>query len=271
MPFAMIGLFLAHFIEGYSFRIDKLILVILCMILARNAAMAFNRFLDREIDRKNPRTVSREIPAGVISSRSAFVFVAINCVLFILTTFFINSLCFYLSPIALFVILFYSYTKRFTSLCHVVLGVGLALAPIGAYLAVAGSFHLVPVLYGLAVLFWVAGFDIIYAMQDVSFDESQDLKSIPVALGKENALKLSTFIHVICASLLIFAGYRLQGIHSGIGYLHWIAVAVFLSMLIYQHTLVKPNDLKRVDLAFFTTNGLASLIFGILVILDFYI
>jgi len=267
----MIGVFLAHYIEDLSFRFDKLALVILCMIFARNAAMAFNRYLDRDIDGINPRTLAREIPAGKVSVNSAFLFVLINCLLFIGTTYFINVLCFYLSPVALFTVLIYSYTKRFTSLCHIVLGIGLALAPIGAYLAVAGSFHLVPVLYGLAVLFWVAGFDIIYALQDVSFDQSQNLKSIPVALGKENALKLSTFFHIICASLLLFAGWQLQGIHSGIGYLHWMAITVFIFLLIYQHTLVKPNDLKRVDLAFFTTNGIASLIFGILVILDFYI
>ncbi len=267
----MIGLFLAHFIEGYTFRLDKLGLVIICMVLARNAAMAFNRFLDKEIDRKNPRTVAREIPAGIITSRSAFVFVVINCLLFIATTFFINSLCFYLSPVALFVILFYSYTKRFTSLCHLVLGVGLALAPVGAYVAVAESFHLVPILYGFAVLFWVAGFDIIYAMQDVSFDQSQNLKSIPVHFGKVNALRLSNVFHLVCAALLVMAGYLLGQIDSGIGYIHWIAVAVFLSLLIYQHTLVKHDDLKRVDLAFFTTNGVASVIFGLLVILDFYV
>ena len=271
MPFAMIGMFLAHYIEGLSFRLDKLAFVILCMIFARNAAMAFNRYLDRDIDGKNPRTISREIPAGIISAKGALFFVVANCFLFVLTTYFINSLCLYLSPVALFVILFYSYTKRFTALCHIVLGVGLALAPIGAYLAVAGTFHWVPVIYGVAVLFWVAGFDIIYAMQDVSFDVSQNLKSVPVILGKKNALMLSTIFHVICGGLLVYAGWLLQGIHSGIGYLHWTAVIIFVTMLVYQHTLVKPHDLKKVDLAFFTTNGIASLVFGILVILDFYI
>lgn len=267
----MIGMFLAHYIEDLSFRFDKMILVILCMIFARNAAMAFNRYLDREIDGQNPRTVNREIPTGKISVNAALGFVIINCLLFSITTYFINYLCFSLSPIALFVILFYSYTKRFTSLCHLVLGVGLALAPIGAYVAVAESFHLVPILYGMAVLVWVAGFDIIYALQDVSFDESQNLKSIPVVLGKQNALKLSKVLHLICATLLIIAGWQLQGIHSGIGFIHWIAVVIFVCMLIYQHTLVKSNDLRKVDLAFFTTNGIASFIFGVLVILDFYI
>src|SRR3984885_4828797 len=153
------------------------------MVSARSSAMAFNRFLDRSFDAKNPRTAIREIPAGIISANSALRFVILNCILFVTATFFINSICFYLSPVALFVILFYSYTKRFTALCHLILGLGLSLAPIGAYLAVTGKFDLLPILFSFAVIFWVSGFDIIYALQDEEFDRSQELYSLPSWLG----------------------------------------------------------------------------------------
>ncbi len=266
----MVGVFLAHFLNDLSFRWDKLGLVLLCMVLARNAAMAFNRYLDRDIDILNPRTASREIPAGLISSQSALIFVSINCVLFIGATFFINQLCFFLSPIALAVVLGYSYTKRFTSLCHMVLGLGLALAPVGAYVAVANAFHVIPVLYGVAVLLWVSGFDIIYALQDEGFDRDHKLNSTPVALGKVNALKVSRVLHLVCAVVLVYNGYMLSAFHEGIGMIHWVAVSLFTGLLIYQHTLVSATKLDKINLAFFTTNGIASVIFGALVVLDFY-
>ena len=168
------------------------------MVFARSAAMAFNRYIDRVIDQKNPRTAIREIPSGIIQPKSALLFVFANCVLFITTTFFINKLCFYLSPIALLVILGYSYTKRFTALCHVVLGFGLALAPIGAYLTLSGKFDLLPLLFSFVVLLWVSGFDIIYALQDTDFDKDNALYSIPSFFGKQRALQISTFLHIIC-------------------------------------------------------------------------
>ncbi|HNE29280.1 MAG TPA: UbiA-like polyprenyltransferase, partial [Saprospiraceae bacterium] len=174
MPFALAGFFIATRQQGpdaLNWRL--LLLVVLCMVFARSAAMGFNRWLDRDIDAVNPRTRMREIPSGTIPARSALVFVLVNCLLFILTTFFINTLCFLLSPVALAVVLGYSYTKRFTWLCHFVLGLGLALAPVGAYLAVTGHFAWLPVLLGFTVLFWTAGFDIIYALQDEEFDKSQ--------------------------------------------------------------------------------------------------
>ncbi|MGQ0827636.1 MAG: UbiA-like polyprenyltransferase, partial [Bacteroidota bacterium] len=177
LPFAVIGYFLAiHFTEAV-FNLRLFILVILCMVFARSAAMAFNRFVDREFDQLNERTAIREIPAGIIKPGNALLFVIANCILFIVTTYFINRLCFYLSPIALAVILGYSLTKRFTALCHLILGIGLALAPIGAYLAVAGKFDWLPLFFSFAVLFWVSGFDIIYALQDEEFDRSKNLKS----------------------------------------------------------------------------------------------
>ena len=273
LPFAMIGFTLGVLqpsTQDYTTRdiIIKLLLVLACMVTARNAAMGFNRYLDRTFDEKNPRTAIREIPKGIISPNSALRFVIINCILFIVATYFINPMCFYLSPVALFVILFYSYTKRFTSLCHLVLGLGLSLAPIGAFLAVTGSWEnsLTPVILSFAVLFWVSGFDIIYSLQDVDFDNSQELHSIPTALGKKGALNLSTFLHFLSAACVIIIG-----IINDVHFLYWIGVSVFAGMLIYQHSIVKPNDIRRVNLAFMTANGIASVVFAAFVIADIII
>lgn len=300
MPFALIGFFLGGFAESSieygvgqwnlnktvaaGWEIDEmssglsidwsglddtlilLLLVILCMVFARSAAMAFNRYLDRKFDEKNPRTAIREIPKGIITPKNALAFTLICSLLFIVCTFFINRLCFYLSPVALAVILGYSYTKRFTPLCHLVLGLGLSLAPIGAYLAVTGKFALLPILFSLAVLFWVSGFDIIYALQDEEFDKSQNLYSIPAWMGKAKAVRVSELLHLLSAGAIIYAG-----IYGAFGWLYWIGVAVFTGMLIYQHSIVKPNDLKWVNVAFMTANGIASVVFAIFVIADLFI
>ncbi len=275
LPFAMIGMVLG-FKDAEQGKMSWLqeqlspsihpyvisfVLVLLCMVTARSAAMGFNRYLDRQFDAKNPRTAIREIPSGIISPDSALRFVIVNCLLFIVTTWFINPICFYLSPVALFVILFYSYTKRFTMLCHLVLGLGLSLAPIGAYLAVTGVFALLPILFSLAVIFWVSGFDIIYAMQDVAFDQSQKLHSIPSMLGEKNALNVSKFLHLLSALCILIAG-RYGTFH----WIYWIGFLVFTGMLYYQHSLVKPNDLSKVNIAFMTANGIASVVFGVIVI-----
>lgn len=292
MPFAFIGFFLARMmvttdkadIPGWQVRLVpgalaqngfpqetrdlllRLLLVVLCMVFARSAAMAFNRYLDRKWDALNPRTAIREIPRGIITPKNALSFTLVNCALFILTTFFINPICFYLSPLALAVVLGYSYTKRFTPLCHLVLGLGLSLAPIGAFLAVMGFFHWLPVLFSLAVLFWVSGFDIIYALQDVEFDRSQRLFSIPAWLGKERALRVSEILHLLSAAMVVTAGR-----FGGFGALYWVGVLVFGGCLVYQHAIVKPNDLRRVNLAFMTTNGIASVIFALFVIADLFV
>ncbi len=271
LPFAILGFFIAQRSLDVSFSWWLLLLVLLCMVFARSAAMAFNRYQDRDIDARNPRTAQREIPAGVIKPRAALTFVIINAVLFIATTWFINPLCFYLSPIALLVILGYSYTKRFTFLCHFVLGLGLALAPIGAYLAVGGGFDPIPMLYGGAVFFWVSGFDIIYALQDVEFDRSNQLFSVPSQLGRAGALRLAAVLHLCCAILMIAASYLLLNEYPDFGWLSGVGTTIFVLLLIYQHSLVKPNDLSRVNLAFFTTNGVASLILGGLVVLDLFV
>lgn len=240
--------------------------VIICMVSARSAAMAFNRYLDRHFDAKNPRTAVREIPSGVISAKHALTFTIIACLVFVVACYFINRICFYLSPVALFVILFYSYTKRFTALCHLVLGLGLSLAPIGAYLAVTGEFALLPILFSFAVICWVSGFDIIYALQDIAFDQSQQLYSIPSVLGKKKALRVSELLHLLSAAAVINAGF-LGHFH----WLYWIAVLVFTGMLIYQHAIVKPDDLSKVNIAFMTANGIASVVFGVLVIGDLFL
>lgn len=288
LPFALIGYFIGLFYQHYGeipfaglpsgireendfsalfspYHLTLLFLVLGCMVTARSAAMAFNRYLDRRFDALNPRTAIREIPKGVITPGNALAFTIINCILFIVFTWFINPLCFYLSPIALAVILGYSYTKRFTPLCHLILGIGLSLAPIGAFLAVTGHFAVLPVLFSLAVVCWVSGFDIIYALQDVEFDQSQQLYSIPAWLGRARALRVSSLLHVLSSGFVIAAGF-----YGGFGIWYWIGVAVFIGMLIYQHSLVKPNDLSRVNLAFMTANGIASVVFMLFVLTDLF-
>lgn len=267
LPFAVVGFFMAIEITENEFRPMLLVLVLLCMVFARSAAMAFNRYIDRDIDAKNPRTAQvREIPNGTIEARKALRFTVLMAIAFIATTYFINPLCFYLSPVALLVIMGYSLTKRFTALCHLVLGLGLSLAPVGAFMAVTGQFHLYPILLGFSVLLWVAGFDIIYALQDDYFDKEQNLFSIPAVLGRKNALRVSNLLHILSAGILIYLSYS-----AGFGWFFWSATLVFVLLLIYQHSLVKVDDLSKVNLAFFTTNGIASVIFGVLALLDFWI
>ena len=262
LPFAFIGFCLAIFKDGYSFEPKLLGLMLLCMVFARSAAMGFNRWIDRRFDSLNPRTANREIPAGVIGPNPALAFVIVSSILFVATTWLINPLCFALSFVALFVVLFYSYTKRFTALCHLVLGLGLSLAPIGAYLSVTGSFAVLPIFFSLLVLTWVSGFDIIYALQDEAFDRSQQLYSIPAILGTKKALMVSRFLHIGSGALVICAG-----IYGHFNFLYWIGASVYISMLIYQHRLVKPDDLSRVNIAFINTNSIASICFAIFTIL----
>lgn len=233
------------------------------MVFARTAAMGFNRFIDRDIDRKNERTQQREIPSGILSSGSVLLLVILSSALFVGTTYSINALCFFLSPVALLVILGYSYTKRFTWLCHVVLGIGLSLAPIGAYLAVTGRFDWTPLLFSFSVITWVSGFDIIYALQDEEFDRKEALHSLPAAFGKSKALLFSTFLHAASAAFIIFAGF-----FAGYGSWYWSGTVFFCLLLIYQHRLVKPNNLSHVNVAFFTTNGIASLVFAAFVVIE---
>ncbi|MFH0865557.1 MAG: UbiA-like polyprenyltransferase [Bacteroidota bacterium] len=263
LPFALIGFFLGTAQSSGPVSYKLFLLIILCMVFARSTAMGFNRYLDRSIDKKNPRTSKREIPAGKISPVAALIFTIISALAFVTTTFFINPLCFYLSPIALMVVMGYSYTKRFTPLCHLILGLGLALAPTGAYFAVIPHFATEPLLYSLAVLFWVSGFDIIYALQDIEFDKSQNLKSIPVIIGIKKSLIISVFFHLITAILIIYSGINLD-----FGLYYWMGSAIFIVLLIYQHLIIKPSDLSRINQAFATLNGFASVVFGIFAIIE---
>lgn len=285
MPFAIVGFFLGlhkinfdihqiHF-TPLLFNIFKtniefnglalLLLVILCMIFARSAAMGFNRYADATIDKLNPRTSLREIPKGIIQKKYALWFVCINCLLFIINTLFINKACFYLSPVALFIILFYSYTKRFTPLCHLVLGIGLSLAPIGAYLAITAQFHLLPILFSLLVFTWVTGFDILYSLQDEKFDRAHNLKSIPVLIGIKNAMNISKMFHLITAVTAIYIGiFYFKEIF------YFIGALLFICLLIYQHFLVKPNDFSKINIAFANTNGIGSVIFAIFIIISLF-
>jgi 4-hydroxybenzoate polyprenyltransferase len=267
LPFAFIGFTLGYVSlkqsgEPHVFQFSLLLKMLLCMVFARSAAMAFNRYLDRRYDALNPRTAKREIPAGIIKPQQALLFTIVSSLLFVITTWLINMPCFYLSFIALFVTLFYSYTKRFTALCHIVLGVGLSLSPIGAFLAVTGYFALLPVLFSFSVLTWVAGFDIIYALQDETFDISQQLHSIPAALGVRRALVVSTLLHLAAAALVIAAGLA-----GHFNWIYWVGAGCYIALLIYQHLLVKPSDLSKVNMAFANTNGLASVLFAVFTIM----
>jgi len=265
MPFAMIGFFMAIMVTDQVSFWKLLAEIILSMVFARNAAMGFNRYLDRSFDAANPRTAQREIPAGLVSARKALAFVIVNAMLFGLVTFEINFLCFALSPVALFVILGYSYTKRVTPLCHFVLSLGLSLAPIGAWLAVTGYFALAPLLFSGVVFFWVSGFDIIYACQDVDFDQQYKLKSIPALVGIKNALIISAVVHLFSFIFVVLAGIAIEA-----NWVFWLGTALFGGLMIYQHLIVKADDLNRVNLAFGTTNGIAGVIFALFVILSFY-
>ena len=267
MPFAILGFFLGIKLNPeIPFDYTILLYIILAMVFARNAAMGFNRYLDRNIDKINPRTAKREVASGLISSKNALAFVIINALLFIGVSGLINILTLFLSPVALLVVLGYSYTKRFTPLCHLVLGLGLALAPIGAYISVTGAFNnIIPILFSFVVLFWTAGFDIIYALQDESFDKTNDLHSIPTLLGKDRALLVSRLLHITAAALVVVNGYLL-----GSEFWYWMASGIFIGLLYSQHRIVRPNDLSKVNMAFFTMNGVASILFASLVIISLY-
>ena len=247
--------------ENVAFSWWLLAQVVLCMVFARNVAMGFNRWADRKYDAENPRTANREIPAGAISPRNALIFISINGVLFVATASTINTLTALLSPVALAVIVFYSYCKRFTALAHLVLGLSLAIAPAGAYIAVTGGLTLAPCLLSLVVLTWTAGFDIIYALQDAEFDRKRGLHSIPSHFSVATSLYISIALHCISVvALIAFAHYLPQG------WLLWCGVGLFIAILIAEHILVTPTRQRSIGIAFGTLNGLASLALATFVI-----
>lgn len=248
LPFALASAALAGADGGLTPAV--LGCIVLAMVGARSAAMGFNRLADRVIDARNPRTATRELPAGRLSVAEVWLFVAISAGALVFAAWRLNPLCLALSPVALAVIFGYSYTKRFTALSHIVLGLALAIAPVGAWIAVRGRFDPPPVLLGLAVLVWVAGFDIIYACQDVDFDRRAGLHSIPARLGVGGALKVSRALHVAAVALLaaLFTAAPLHPVYLA-------GVAAVALLLAYEHSLVREGDLSRVDAAFFTVNG----------------
>jgi 4-hydroxybenzoate polyprenyltransferase len=270
LPFALLAFFLAWNLSGAAPDWRLFVLILFCMVFARSAAMAFNRYADRAFDADNLRTQIREIPTGTISPQSALFFTIVMSVAFIFTTWWINSLAFYLSPIALLVILGYSYSKRFTWLCHFILGIALGLAPVGAFIAVTGTFHLLPCLYGVMVMLWVSGFDIIYALQDESFDQSHGLYSIPGEFGKAKAKRIAMLIHTLCAILLLIISYYQAQLLPALGWIHWAGAFGFILLLVWQHRLVARYDLQRINQAFFETNGIASILLGVAVITDIW-
>ncbi len=262
MPFAMVGFVYGYTTLGVAFDWIVLIKIVLCMFFARNTAMAFNRLVDASIDAKNPRTANREIPAGVISRRGAGWFTAINIVLFVVCASSINLLTGLLSPLALFVIMVYSYCKRFTSLAHLVLGMGLSIAPMGAYIAVSGEFSWVVAALSGAVMLWTAGFDIIYALQDRDFDIEEGLHSIPSKFSVREALTISRTLHTLSAAMLILFTKHLPS-----NPYIWCATGLFISLMVLQHFVVTPTRTHRIAMAFGTINGVASILYATLVII----
>jgi 4-hydroxybenzoate polyprenyltransferase len=251
LPFALTSAALAM---GPEVRWRTVGWIVLAMVGARSAAMGFNRLADQQIDARNPRTSGRELPRGAMSRGEVWAFVAVSAALLVAAAAMLNPLCLALSPVALLVIGGYSYTKRFTALSHVVLGLALAIAPVGAWLAVQGRFAAVPVVLGLAVLLWVAGFDTNYACQDAAFDRAEGLHSLPARLGVRRALRLARVFHVAVVALLALL-YALTPLHP----LYLLGVAGVAALLAYEHSLVRHDDLSRVDAAFFTVNGWISL------------
>jgi 4-hydroxybenzoate polyprenyltransferase len=255
LPFALSGAALAA-ADGAGVRWTQLLWIVVAMVAARNAAMGFNRLADHHIDARNPRTRQRELPRGALSRGAVWFFTVLLSALFVLAAAMLNPLCGKLSPLALLIVFGYSYTKRFTSLSHLVLGLSLAIAPVGGWVAVRGSFSLAAWLLGAAVLLWVAGFDVIYACQDVEFDRREGLRSIPARCGVAGALWIARGLHAGAVVTLIAVGLAV-GLHP----VYWAGCAIVALLLIWEHRLVRADDLSRLDAAFFNMNGIISMIY----------
>lgn len=266
MPFALMAFTYALWSTEAEFSWWLLVQVVLCMVFARNVAMGFNRWADRDIDKENPRTADREIPAGKITPRNAMIFIVVNAVLFIATACTINHLTALLSPVALAVIMFYSYCKRFTALAHIVLGLSLAIAPAGAFIAVTGTLTWPVCLLSLLVLTWCGGFDIIYALQDAEFDRQRGLHSIPSTFSVATSLYISIALH--CVSMAALVAFALLLPQS---WVLWTGVALFTAILVAEHILVTPKKQRSIGIAFGTLNGLASLTLAAFVIANILI
>ena len=261
LPFAIMSAFIAA--KGLP-QTEKIIWIVVCMVGARSAAMAFNRVLDARFDARNPRTQDRALPAGRVDIRSYWLFLIVSSAIFIFAANMLNSLAFYLSPVALLIVFFYSFTKRFTAYSHFWLGLAIAISPVGAWVAIREEISFSSLILGAAVIFWLVGFDILYSCMDVEFDRSSGLKSIPQKFGIENALRIAFASHgmmvLFLLGLLLFVGQ--------LGVLYSIGVVVVAILLFYEHSLVRPDDLSRINIAFFNINGIISLGLMIFVIID---
>ncbi|BDC49939.1 4-hydroxybenzoate octaprenyltransferase [Bryobacterales bacterium F-183] len=258
LPFALTGAMLAWREDGFATAGLgwKLLWIVVAMVAARSAAMTFNRLLDHDIDGRNPRTAKRQLPAGTLSRSFAWGFLAITSVVFFWAAASLNELCLKLAPVALGVVFFYSYTKRFTSFAHLVLGFALGIAPSAAWIAIRGSYDVRMLWLTAAVMFWTAGFDIIYSCQDYDFDQREGLFSIPSRLGIAGALNVARLLHVL---MMVSIGALI--VSFALGWLAWVGAGVVAALILYEHSLVKANDLSRVDAAFFTVNGYVSMLF----------
>ena len=261
LPLALASFVLACQTHGFS--LHKLIFVILAMVSARSAAMGFNRLADAEFDKLNPRTKNREIPKGKITSEQAVAFVVISSLIFVYSAFKLNNLCFYLSPVVLLILFFYSYTKRFTIFTHFFLGISLGLSPLGAWIAVSGQFSLLPFILSSFVILWVAGFDIIYACQDMNFDRKIGLFSVPVAYGRKTALKLSFIFHSLSIIPLIILGMLAQ-----LGVIYYVGVCMVALLLLWEHLIINKTYLTKLNTAFFTINAWIGIIYFLFFFID---
>ena len=254
LPFALTGAALAAALYGISWT--QVAWVVVAMGAARNAAMGFNRLADHAIDARNPRTAQRELPRGALSRAAVWAFTGALAVLFVVASFELNALCGKLSPLALAIVFFYSFTKRFTWASHLVLGLSLAIAPVGGWLAVAGRFATIPILLAAAVCFWVAGFDTIYACQDAACDTQQGLLSIPARFGVSRALGAARTFHVLAVAAMVAVGIA-AGLHG----VYWIGLILVAGVLVWEHRLVHADDLSKVGVAFFNANGIISMLY----------
>jgi len=263
LPFAFTGALLAA--SGIP-SAKQIFWIVVAMVAARSGAMGLNRIIDRKIDAANPRTANRELPSGKIKPSSAILFAVISFAVLIFAAYMLNPLCLKLSPLAIAVLFIYSYTKRFTWLSHIVLGIAISAAPVGAWIAVRGTFNAEILPVAFAVVFWLAGFDVLYALQDVEFDRSLGLYSIPAKFGIKDALLFSRVFHLITWGLL-----AVTGIIFDLGIFYWIGMAVAGGLFIYEHSLVNANDLSRLDMAFFNMNGYISITVFVFTLLDYLV
>jgi 4-hydroxybenzoate polyprenyltransferase len=264
LPFALSGAALAA--SRHGFTSAQIGWVVVAMVGARSAAMGFNRLADRHLDAANPRTAQRELPRGAVAPLSVVLLVALSSAALVFAAWMLNPLCFYLSPAVLAVLFFYSFTKRFTWACHLVLGLSLGGAPVGAWVAIAGGFAWPPLLLGLAVLCWVAGFDIFYACQDYDFDADSGLHSIPVRFGLETSMGIARLLHLMAVGFMLGVGYL-----TGLQGVFYLGVALIAGLLLYEHRLVRPDDLSRVNIAFATMNAVISVVFFLFTVADLLI